>query len=207
MDIIFGVLIALMIIVALSVTTVILVVRAIAKRIRRSPAVGGAVLRTRSRLASGQRAKVLRLRVRLRETLGSGRAAVELAANGTAPRGELARLFRRIEHEGESLDLQLRLMESEPDSAVLAEELPAAGRRVDQVVELVHRLRAAVGAGLGGVSDDALAALHAEVDREVAALHAGVEELRSLNGHDAFDAPARDIQPTASPIRNRGNRP
>ncbi|MBM7505806.1 hypothetical protein ACFPER_01735 [Agromyces aurantiacus] len=208
MDVIFGVLLALMIIVAVSLTTVFLVVRAIAKRIRRSPAIGGAVLRTRARVATGPRGKVLRLRVRLRETLESGRAAVALAASGTAPRGELSRLFRRIEHEGEALDLQLRLMESEPDAAVLAEELPAAGRRVDQVADLVHRLRASVGAGLGGVSDDALTALRAEVDREVVALHAGVGELRTLNAHDA-SGPGRITPRTAAPAPapNRGNRP
>jgi hypothetical protein len=196
-DVIFGVLLALLIIVALSVTTVVLVVRAVVKRIRRSRAVGGAVLRTRARVATGPRGTVLRLRVRLRESLESGRAALDVAAHGDGPRGDLTRLFRRIEHEGESLDLQLRLMESETDATTLSRELPTADGRVDQVVELVHRLRSAVAAGLGGVSDDALSALHADVDREVAALHAGVQELRLLNQGDALGGRPRTIRPAA----------
>jgi hypothetical protein len=196
-DVIFGVLLALLIIVALSVTTVVVVVRAVVKRIRRSRAVGGAVLRTRARVATGPRGKVLRLRVRLRESLESGRAALDVAAHGDGPRGDLTRLFRRIEHEGESLDLQLRLMESETDATTLSRELPTADGRVDQVVELVHRLRSAVAAGLGGVSDDALSALHADVDREVAALHAGVQELRLLNQGDALGGRPRTIRPAA----------
>lgn len=195
-DVIFGVLLALMLIVAISITTVILVVRAIVKRIRRSRAVGGAVLRTRAKVVSGPRGRVLRLRVRLQDALDSGRAAVDVAAHGDAPRGELVRLFHRIEREGEALDLQLRLMESETDAAVLAEQLPAADGRVGQVAGLVRRLRGAVAAGLGGISDDALDALHAEVDREVAALHAGVQELRTLNQRDAVDPPRRTIRPT-----------
>ena len=60
--------------------------------------------------------------------------------------------------------------------------LSVAGRRVDQVGGLVRRLRSAVAAGLGELTDDTLTALRSEVDREVAALRAGVDELRSLNG-------------------------
>lgn len=197
MDVIFGVLLTLLLIMALSITTIVVVVRAVVKRLRRSRAVGGAVLRTRAKVATGPRGRVLRLRVRLREALESGRAAMDVAANGTGPRGDLKRLFTRIEHEGESLDLQLRLMESETDVATLNAELPTADRRVDQVCDLVRRLRAAVAAGLGDVSDDALAELHADVDREVAALHAGVQELRMLNQRDALGARPRAIRRAA----------
>jgi hypothetical protein len=172
------------------------VLRAVFRRIRRSRAVGGAVLRTRARVATGPRGRVLKLRVRLREALESGRAAVGVAAQGDGPHGDVARLFRRIQHEGEALDLQLRLMESETDVAALATELATADRRVDQVADLVRRLRGAVAAGLGEVSDDAIDALHADVDREVAALHAGVQELRTLNQRDALHVRQRTIRPT-----------
>jgi hypothetical protein len=196
-DVILGVLLSLVLIMAISVTTVFLVVRAIVRRVRRSRAIGGAVLRARAGVSSGPRGKVLRLRVRLQDSLDSGRAAVEVAGRGEAPRGDVDRLFRRIRHEGEALDLQLRLMESETDAAVLGDQLPAAGRRVDQVADLIHRLRAAVASGLGDVSDDALAALHADVEHEVVALHAGVQELRTLNQRDHPDGRQRIIRPTA----------
>jgi hypothetical protein len=196
-DIILGVLFALLIIMAISLATVFFVVRAIARRVRRSRAIGGAVLRARAGVSSGSRGKVLRLRVRLHDTLDSGRAAVEVAGRGQAPRGDVDGLFRRIRQEGEALDLQLRLMESETDAAVLAGQLPAAGRRVDQVADLIRRLRTAVASGLSDVSDDALSTLHTDVEHEVIALHAGVQELRTLNQRDHPDGRQRIIRPTA----------
>jgi hypothetical protein len=166
------------------------VARVFYKRVRRSPAIGGAVLRTRARLKTGPQRRVLQLRVRLKETLDSGQAAVDLASRSEGPRGELPRLFGRLRKEATALDSQLRLMESETDPAVLAAELPAASRRVDLVAESLRGLRAAVASGLGEVSDDSLTALRSDVDREVAALHAGVQELRALNRRDRFAGPA-----------------
>jgi len=205
-DVLIWVLVSLLTMVAVSVTVVVLVVRAVVKRIRHSRALAAATLRTRARFSPGPNGKVLKLRVRLDEALASGRAAVDLAARGDGPRGELPELFRRIEHEGAALDLQLRLMESEIDSAVLSAELSSAGHRVEQVAALVGRLRSAVAAGLAGVTDDTLTTLHSDVDREVAALRAGVEELRTLNQHDRPIAASSIDRPTASTVRDKGTR-
>ncbi|AWB94665.1 hypothetical protein DCE93_02500 [Agromyces badenianii] len=186
----------------------VLVLRALVRRVRRSPAVGGTVLRTRARLSRGPQRTVLAMRVRLDEALHSGRAAVQLTAGtgNSGSRGELPRLFRRIDEESLVLDLQLRLMESETDSAVLADELPAARHRVEQVEGLVRRVRAAVASGLSGTTDDALSALGSDVDREVAALQAGIEELQALNRRDGRFAPTTR-PPAASTVRDEGNRP
>ena len=178
-----------------AIVALILLLRFLYRRVRRSRPVGGAVLRTRARLSRGPQRTILGLRVRLEESLDSGRAAVDLAARNGGPRGELPRLFRRIQQEGVALDLQLRLMESETDSAVLAAELPAAGDRVEQVAGLVRRLRSAVASGLAGSTDDTLTALNSEMDREVAALHAGVEELHALNRRDGLYEPTRPPSP------------
>ena len=206
MDVLIWVLVSLLAMVAVSITVVVLVVRAVVKRVRHSRALAAATLRTRARFSPGPNGKVLKLRVRLDEALASGRAAVDLAARGQGPRGELPELLRRIEHEGAALDLQLRLMESEIDSAVLSAELSAAGHRVEQVAALVGRLRSAVAAGLAGVTDDTLTTLNSDVDNEVAALHAGVEELRSLNRRDGPPAANRIDRPTASTARDKGTR-
>ena len=112
----------------------------------------------------------------------------------------LRAVFRRIRQEGVALDAQLQLMESETDATVLAEELPAAGRRVEQVTGLVRRLRSAVASGLAGVTDDTLTLLRADVDREVAALHAGVAELHELNRRD------ERFEPTPLPSNDRQQR-
>lgn len=206
MDILLWVFLSLVLIVAVSIATVVFVVRAVVKRIRRNRTIAGAMLRARARFSSGPQRRVLTLRVRLGEALDSGRAAVDLAARGDGPRGELPRLFRRIQEEGVTLDLQLRLMESETDPARLAEELPAAGHRVDQVVGLVRRLRSAVAAGLAGPTDDTLATLHSDVDREVAALHAGVQELQRLNRGDERFEPTRPSSTATSIVRDKGTR-
>ena len=173
------------------IVALVLIIRSLYRRIRRSHAVGGAVLRTRARVSRGPQRTILGLRVRLEQSLDSGKAAVDLSTRSGGPRGELPRLFRRIEQEGVALDLQLQLMESEADPGVLAADLPVATARVEQVVALVRRLRAAVAAGLAGNTDDTLTTLSSEMDREVAALHAGVQELQALNRRDGFAEPTR----------------
>jgi hypothetical protein len=182
-----------------SIVTVVLVLRALYRRVRRSRAVGGTVLRTRAALSHGPQRSVLALRVRLAETLASGQSAIDLLASGHGPRGDLPRLFRRIQEESAALDLQLRLMESETDSAVLGESLPAARHRVEQVTGLVGRMRTTVAAVLAGSTDDVLTTLDGDVDREIAALHAGVQELRRLDGHEA-------PEPLRQPTIVRSNR-
>ena len=182
-----------------SIVTVVLVLRALYRRVRRSRAVGGTVLRTRAALSHGPQRSVLALRVRLAETLASGQSAIDLLASGHGPRGDLPRLFRRIQEESAALDLQLRLMESETDSAVLGESLPAARHRVEQVTGLVGRMRTTVAAVLAGSTDDVLTTLDGDVDREIAALHAGVQELRRLDGNEA-------PEPLRQPTIVRSNR-
>ncbi len=181
------VLIVLGVIVLLSVGVMVafvFVLRAAVLRIRRRREASGAALRARARVAVGPQRPVLALRVRLDDALRSGRAAVEIAAVGTGPQGELPRLFRQLGAEASVLDLQLRLIQSETDARALAAETAAARGRVEQVEVLVRRMRHAVSAGLTVTSDDALSAIGTEVDREVAALHAGIEELQRLNRRD-----------------------
>ncbi|TFC88738.1 hypothetical protein E3T24_02490 [Cryobacterium sp. TmT2-59] len=184
-----SVLIALFVIILVSFIVTFVVVRMLYKRLRPSRMLTGAVLRSQARVVRGPQREVLKLRVRLQDTLDSGQAAVDLARSSEGPLGELPRLFRRVRSEGATLESQLRLLQSESDPAVLAEAIPVARRRVDQVAVLARRLRSAVASGLGDLTDDSLMTLHSDVDHEVDALRAGVQELRTLNGHDAFPSP------------------
>jgi hypothetical protein len=131
----------------------------------------------------------------LSESLDSGRAAALLSAQASGPRGEVARLFRRIEIEAAPLEAQLRLLESEKDAAVLADELGATRERVEQVVCLVRHLRSAVAAGINGISDDTLTMLRSDVDREVAALHAGRMEFHLLTEPDRVNQLQHQLSP------------
>lgn len=177
---------------------VFVAVRALYRRIRRNLNISGSTLRVRAQLSHGSRREVLKLRMRLKEALDSGQAAIDLAVRSEGPRGELPQLFRRVTGEGGRLEAQLRLLESENDEEVLAEMLPAARSRVDEVTHLVRRLRSVVGSGLGDLSDDSLTALRSDVDREVTAVRAGMQELHDLNGRDAFSD--HDRQPSTDPF-------
>jgi hypothetical protein len=93
-------------------------------------------------------------------------------------------------------------MESENDPVALADEMLMAGRRVDEIAGVVRQLRSVVATGLGGLTDDTLTTLRSDVDREVAALHAGVQELHELNGNDGWSAPRRLTSPDRLDGRN-----
>lgn len=168
---------------------VVLVLRKFYKRIRRNRAINGAALRVRSQLNWGPQREVLKLRVQLKETLSSGQAALDLVVHSDGLRGELPRLFRRLESEGDALEAQLRLLETEKDQAVLAEMLPTLRHRVDHVAYIVRRMRSAVGSVLGGTSDDSLTTLRSEIDREITAVRAGVQELHELNEQGVHNEP------------------
>jgi len=184
MDILFGVLISLAAIAVIAWIAFFLIVRTLYRRIRRSRTVNGAVLKSRAQLSRGPRRKVFALQMQLDEALESGRAAIDLAVRSNGRRGDLPRLFRRIEAEGTALRAQLHLMESETDAGALTDELAAAGLAVDQISDMIRELRASVADGLGDPTGAALSSLHAEVDLEVAALHEGLVELAHLNGGD-----------------------
>lgn len=173
----------------------VVAVRAFYKRIRRNLSLNATGLRVRARLTSGPRRDVVKLRLRLKDTLDSGQAAMDLAVHSDGPHHELLRLFRRLKSEGDRLEVQLRLLESENDVAVLAEALPTARSRVDQVAQLVRRLRSAVGSGLGGFSEDSLTTLRSDVDREVTAVRAGMQELHELNGRGPFESGRSSTDP------------
>lgn len=179
------VMLALAGIVVVSTVSVVVIARMLFGRIRRSRAVTSSVLRTRALISLGRQHEVHALRLRLADTLASGLAALDLARSNRSRLGELDRLYDRIRTDATALDAQLVLLLSERDAAVLADAIPAAVRRVEQVSGLVRRLRSAVAAGLGDRTDDSLATLTSDLDREVAALDAGLRELHTLNGHDA----------------------
>lgn len=191
MGVIAGILLGFLLIAAAGIVTGVLIVRALYRSIRRNRTVRGVALRTRAAVTYGPQHQVLKLRLRLADSLESGRAAIQFAQHGAGPHGEVARLFRSIQAEGATVESQLRLLQSETDATVLATEVPLVRDRVEQLEGLVRSLRSAVALGLGGPSDDTLAALRADVDREVAALHAGVQELHTLHSFDAGQEPRR----------------
>ncbi|GEM_PF-6461035 len=103
MSVIAGVLLSLLVIALLGILIGVLIVRAVYRSIRRNRTINGAVLRTRTAFTWEPQQQVLRLRMRLNDSLESGRAAVELTLRSDGLRGELVRLFKRIQAEGSTL--------------------------------------------------------------------------------------------------------
>ena len=126
MDALIWVLLSLLAFAVISWAVVFLIVRALYRRIRRSRTLNRAVLKSRAQLSRGPQRKVLALHVQLDEALDSGRAAIDVAVRSNGRRGDLPRLFQRIETEAATLRAQLRLMESETDAGALTEQLAAA---------------------------------------------------------------------------------
>jgi hypothetical protein len=171
-------------IVAVSTASVLVIARVLYNKVRRSRAISQSTLRARAALSVGRAHEVHALRVRLADTLSSGSDALALAGRTEGSVGELRRLYGRIREDGAAVDTQLVLLLSERDPAVLSQALPVAERRVQQVVGLIRELRAAVATGLGERTDDSLAALTDDLDREITALDAGLHELHTLNRRD-----------------------
>jgi hypothetical protein len=205
MDTLFSVLISLLAIAALSVITVVLIVWALVRRIRRSRTVNTAVLKGRAHLSHGPRRRVFALELQLGQALDSGRAAIDLTVRSNGRRGELPRLFRRIEAEGSTLQTQLRLMESETDAGMLAESVAVVAPRVDQVSDMVRRLRASLTTGLGDPTGATLATLSADIDLEVASLQAGLVELANLSSDERYDPAIQ--QSSTDRLQTRGVQP
>lgn len=189
MSVLAEILLALASIIVISTVSVIVIARVLYNRIRRSRAVGHSVLRARALMSAGRQRDAFALRLRLADSLASGKAALDLARQSNSPLGELNRLYARIRSDGAAVDAQLVLLQSERDAAVLTQSVALSRHRVDQVDALVRRLRSAVAAGLGEHTDDSLATLTGDLDREIAALDAGLRELHALNGHDHQTTP------------------
>lgn len=125
----------------------------------------------------GPRREVAYLRTELAEAITSTPQAVAMVKASAGVVGDLPSLTRRLERVATTLDAELRLLACEPDPREVVRLLPAARERVDDVTRAARTIRRAASAGLGAQSAAELRALSADVEREVAAVAAGVQRL------------------------------
>jgi hypothetical protein len=111
--------------------------------------------------------------------LATGEAVAVVKAAGGAV-GDLPHLARRLGRVAGTLDAELRLLFGEPEAAELARVLPAARARVAEVTRVARTMRRASSAALGAGTAAEIAPLQVEVEREVAALDAGIHRLLAL---------------------------
>jgi hypothetical protein len=128
----------------------------------------------------GPRREVAWLRRELAAATRASTEAVALVRTAGGVVGELPGLARRLGRVAGPLDAELRLLAGEPDAAELARVLPAARARVADATRVARAIRRASSAALGAEAAAMIAPLQAEVEREVAALDAGIDRLLAL---------------------------
>lgn len=164
----------------------ILLGRAAYRRIRRDPRWDRtALLMQEKTSAPGPKRAVAQLRRRLHESMTSARQAIVVLEAHGAVQGELASLVRRLDQIAATVDAQLRLMQSEPNPAMLRQLLLPVRDRVMEIEDLVQQIRMAAYAAINGDTEGTVAALTRDVEHEVAALQAGLSTLRATT----FDTP------------------
>jgi len=125
----------------------------------------------------GPRREVAFLRRELAEAISSTPQALARVKASAGVVGDLPSLTRRLERVATTLDAELRILASEPDQGEVARLVPAARERVADVTRAARGIRRAASAGLGAQSAAELRMLSADVEREVAAVAAGVQRL------------------------------
>jgi len=128
----------------------------------------------------GPRREVAWLRRELAAATRATADAVALVGEAGGAVGDLPHLARRLGRVAGTLDAELRLLFGEPEAAELARVLPAARARVAEVTRVARTMRRASSAALGAGTAAEIAPLQVEVEREVAALDAGIDRLLTL---------------------------
>lgn len=165
----------------------VLLGRAAYRRVRRDPRWNRTTLAVREKCTvPGPRRDLVQLRLRLGDAVASARQSVAVIAAHGGVQGELMALVRRLDLVAASLDTQLHLMQSETNGPILRELIAPAHARVAEIEGIARHIRTAAYATVGDDMDYTVAAITADVEREVIALQAGVSTLRAM----AMDQPA-----------------
>jgi hypothetical protein len=115
--------------------------------------------------------ELARIRLELRSSIDSTRAALEPAAAADPSLREALGLLDRLHDHARQLDGELRLlMDREPDRGRVADQLPGARERVAHIRESADSLRFAAQDRARSLDADGLASLREQIDIESGAL-------------------------------------
>lgn len=129
-------------------------------------------------LPPGAAREIAGLRLELRTALDQTRRSLEKARGGDRPVGELPAILQRVERLADNLDTELALIEGQPDRSQAS--VRDARRPVDDILQMLAKIRRAAAGALDGSPDGELVVLRADLDQELAALDEGVDVLRRL---------------------------
>jgi hypothetical protein len=127
-------------------------------------------LRARTLAQPGAVGELAQLRLHLRTSMRATQDALHAAVAEDASLQESLGLFERLSVHGHELDGELKRLESEPDRARLAEQLPALRERTEQITKSADALRWAARDRARRFADDDLESLSAQIDVEAGAL-------------------------------------
>ncbi|OAH09578.1 hypothetical protein [Streptomyces jeddahensis] len=127
-------------------------------------------LRARTLAQPGAVGELAQLRLHLRTSMRATQDALHAAVAEDASLKESLGLFERLSVHGHELDDELKRLESEPDRARLAEQLPALRERTERITTSADALRWAARDRARRFADDDLESLSAQIDVEAGAL-------------------------------------
>lgn len=157
------------------------------RRVRRSGRLDQGMSQLRAAaLPPGPRREIAALRVRLHDHMAQTQRVV-----ATAPDGPARELLGQLRPAAGELDARLRLLESEPDQAYLAQILPMVREPVERLCTNASTLRQT--ALDLGQNDLGHAVLEQDLCDQITALQAGAREIRALEaGRGGPDDPAAE---------------
>ncbi|GAA2596764.1 hypothetical protein [Streptomyces axinellae] len=144
--------------------------------------------------------EVARVRMELRSSVDSTRAALEAGARDDPALTEAISLLDQLHEHARQLDGELRrLMEGEPDRARIAARLPDARERMKHIRESADSLRFAAQDRARQFDSEGLDDLRSRIDIETGALrHWTPTPGRSPHDPSADPAPSQDSSPDAA---------
>ncbi|GAA2774354.1 hypothetical protein GCM10010521_60910 [Streptomyces rameus] len=127
-------------------------------------------LRAKSFAQFGPAGEIAQLRLALRTSMRATQDALRAGVREDESLKESLGLFERLSVHGHELDEDLKRMESEPDRARLADQLPELRGRTERITNSADSLRWAIRDRARRFSDDDLDSLSAQIDIEAGAL-------------------------------------
>ncbi|WP_063826274.1 hypothetical protein [Streptomyces sp. AA1529] len=210
-----GVVIGLMFVLAVFIFGTIItlrVVRAVKRGVERT---GAQVRRTteetllKARSAQpGPVGQAARIRLELRSSIDSTRAALEAEAQQDPGLGEAVQLLDGLHEHARHLDRELRvLMEREPDHSRIAARLPEARERMRHIKESADSLRHAAQDRARRFDAEGLGALRDRIDIESGALRHWTPGPGRPRPEAAADTSPADASPAGEAAAGRGAEP
>jgi hypothetical protein len=168
------------------IAVIVLVLAAVAlwlvwRRLRRSTMVRQGLLQARAVASpSGPDRDLARLRLQLAQSLAqTHRVLVAVSGAGGAPPG-LADITRRLDRAGAAVDAHLRLMEREPDPALLSRSIPGLRQRVQALSGNASRIREIALRFSDAVDAPGQDELDTDLREEISSLESGIAAVRQL---------------------------